>query len=297
VILVRCENIRVEGLNLSSTTIGIELWETSNSSISGNNITNNYYGLLLVYSSNYNSISGNNITANNYYGLLLDYSSNCSISGNNIANSYFGIFLHYSSNNKFYHNNFIDNTYQVYIYTPGDANFWDDSYPSGGNYWSDYTGVDFYSGPSQSIPGSDGVGDTPYVIDADNQDHYPLMKPNPWASHDVGITNVTTSKTVVGQGYNVSISIMAFNYGNYTENINITVYANTTMIGEINNIELSSRSFTIVQYTWSTSGFAKGKYSIRAVADTVQGETDILDNSYTGDWIFITRVGRKYQWL
>jgi hypothetical protein len=53
---------------------------------------------------------------------------------------------------------------------------WDDGYPSGGNYWSDYTGVDLYSGVNQDEPGSDRIGDTPYVFDY-HQDNYPLMEP------------------------------------------------------------------------------------------------------------------------
>jgi len=44
--------------------------------------------------------------------------------------------------------------------------FWDDGYPSGGNYWSDYAGVD---------ADGDGIGDTPYVIDENNTDRYPLI--------------------------------------------------------------------------------------------------------------------------
>jgi hypothetical protein len=55
------------------------------------------------------------------------------------------------------------------------GNKWDNGYPSGGNYWSDYNGTDLYSGPYQNVTGSDGIGDTPYVIDANNTDHYPLM--------------------------------------------------------------------------------------------------------------------------
>lgn len=51
----------------------------------------------------------------------------------------------------------------------------DDGYPSGGNYWSDYSGVDEKSGPNQDLSGSDGIGDTPYVIDENNTDHYPLI--------------------------------------------------------------------------------------------------------------------------
>jgi len=287
--------IIVSGNSVANCIYGIDLGGSNSSNIVGNDVTaNSQDGIYLGSSSNYNSISGNNIT-NNLDGIVLDSSSSNSISGNNITNNWEGIYLYSSSNNKLYHNNFINNGVQVY--SEDSANVWDDSYPSGGNYWNDYAGVDEKKGINQDEPGSDGLGDTPYVIDSNNQDHYPLMKPYPWASHDIGITSVTTSKTIVGQGYNVSISIMTFNYGNCTENINVTIYASTTVIGEINNIEVASRNFTIVQYTWSTSGFVKGKYSMKAVADTVQGETDILDNSYTGGWIFITRVGRKYQWL
>jgi len=56
-------------------------------------------------------------------------------------------------------------------------NLWDDGYPSGGNYWSNYAGVDFYSGPYQNETGSDGIGDTRHVIDENNWDNYPLMEP------------------------------------------------------------------------------------------------------------------------
>lgn len=54
---------------------------------------------------------------------------------------------------------------------------WDNGYPSGGNYWSNYDGTDLYSGPYQNETGSDGIGDTSYVIDEINSDRYPLMKP------------------------------------------------------------------------------------------------------------------------
>ena len=46
-------------------------------------------------------------------------------------------------------------------------NVWDDGYPSGGNYWSDYTGTD---------ADGDGIGDTTYIIDTTNEDRYPLME-------------------------------------------------------------------------------------------------------------------------
>jgi len=80
-----------------------------------------------------------------------------------------------SSNNSVFHNNFIDNAVQVY--SSASTNVWDNGYPSGGNYWSDYNGTDLYSGVYQNEPGSDGIGDTPYVIDENNVDNYPLIYP------------------------------------------------------------------------------------------------------------------------
>ena len=267
--------------------VGIGLYESSNyNSISGNIITNNGDGIALFGSSS-NSLSGNLIEANGYVGIWLYASSNYnSISGNNITNNWYGMALSGSSNNVIYHNNFIDNTQQVYIATAGYANVWNDSYPSGGNYWSDYTGVDYYSGPYQNITGPDGIGDTPYIIDVDNQDNYPFT--NPWSPPDIGIIFVITSKTVVGQGFDLSILINIRNYGVLTET-DVVAYANTAVIATFTDITLASRRSTLLIFTWNTSGFAKGNYTISAVADTVLGETYTGDNTYVAD--FPVRVG------
>jgi parallel beta-helix repeat protein len=132
VILVRCDNIRVEDLNLSSTTVGVELWHTGNSTITGNNITannkfgiyldnssnntiasnnitdNSYMGVMLVYQCKYNIITGNTITANHGSGLYGD-PSNVIIAGNTItANDYSGIWLS-SSNAIIAGNNMANN--------------------------------------------------------------------------------------------------------------------------------------------------------------------------------------------
>ena len=194
-------NVTIKNMEIKTFELGIYLYSSYNNSISGNNITNNDYGIWLSYSSN-NTISGNTITANNRRGIWLSESSNNTISGNNITNNDDGIFLSsssnntisgnnitnngrcgiylvypsYSSNNNIYHNNFINNTYQV-VTRDGYMNVWDNGYPSGGNFWSDYTGVDVKNGPYQNETESDGIGDTPYVIDGNNQDNYPLMYP------------------------------------------------------------------------------------------------------------------------
>jgi parallel beta-helix repeat protein len=160
----------------ASVSVGIDVGSSTNDTISGNTVTYDNYGISFGSSSN-NSINGNNITNNENDGIGLGSSFNNSISGNNITNNQYGIDLWNSSDNEFYHNNLINNYAQVYTVEIPKRNVWDDGYPSGGNYWSGYSGVDVYSGPSQNQLGSDGIGDSSYVIGANDVDNYPLMKP------------------------------------------------------------------------------------------------------------------------
>jgi parallel beta-helix repeat protein len=216
VILVNCDGIYVENLNLSYVDIGIELWETKNTIISGNNITNNWYGVYMDSSFN-NIISGNNIT-NNLYSMRFYSSFNNSISANNITNNWFGMSLYYCFNNKFYHNNFIGNNRQVEYYSSGYVNFWDDGYPSGGNYWSNYASVDLHSGPFQNVTGSDGIGDTPYTIDANNTDRYPLIAP--FKAFEASVWNgITYNVDVIS---NSTVSDFRFNVDNKSVSFNVT---------------------------------------------------------------------------
>jgi parallel beta-helix repeat protein len=193
---------RLSGNNIINNLDGIVLDSSSYNTITGNNVTDDGWGIVLRNYSDNNTITENQVTANSNCGISLDYSSINTISQNNIADNYIGLDLYssssdtitgnsitsndegmhvaYSSGSTIYHNNFIDNYHAGYIdqvYSIGSVNMWNDSYPSGGNYWSDYTGIDYRSGPYQHDFGWDGIGDTPYVIDADNADNYPLMLP------------------------------------------------------------------------------------------------------------------------
>lgn len=241
-----------------------------NNTIYGNTINSNGNGIRLDYSSN-NIISANNLTSNSEGIGLYGSSSNNTVSENNIVSNSYGIWFYNSYGNWIYHNNFIDNIPQVYpsLY----YNFWDAGYPSGGNYWSpQYAGTDIYSGLYQNETGSDGIGDTPY-----SQDNFPLMKPYPWGPTDIGITSVLVSRTVVGQGYNLRVTVMVFNYGNSTENSNLTVQANSTTL-YTQSIQLEKRTSLILVYAWNTTNATIGSYSIIVALDSLPSETDLSDN-------------------
>ena len=170
-------NNTVSGNNATANGYdGISVDSSSNNIVSGNTATRNLNDGIDFDSSSNNTVSGNTATANNYTGISLEFSSNNNtVSGNNVTANSEGIYLGDSSNNTIYHNNFIGNFAQTSVDSASVGNAWDDGYPSGGNYWSDYNGTDLKSGPYQNVTGSDAIGDTPYVIDANNTDSYPLM--------------------------------------------------------------------------------------------------------------------------
>ena len=165
--------------NNVAANVGYGIWldDSSRNIFSANIMNNDLYGAYLLSSSN-DTLSGNNI-ANNGYGVYIDISSGNVLSGNTFTtNREDAVELNESSGNSIFHNNFINNTLlQAYVEGPFNEsiNAWDDGYPSGGNYWSDYSGADSFSGPYQNETGSDGIGDVPNVIDPVIIDHYPLM--------------------------------------------------------------------------------------------------------------------------
>lgn len=189
--LYSSENNDIYGNNASDNKYGIALYSSNNNKIYGNNAYSNGINGIHIQSSSNNIVSNNTASSNNFDGIRLEFSSNNVISDNTISkndygirlhsstdntvssntasNNYYGIYVDSSSNNTIHHNT-LNNTDQVWS---DSVNIWDGD--EEGNYWSDYNGADLYRGPYQNETGSDGIGDTPYVIDANNQDRYPLM--------------------------------------------------------------------------------------------------------------------------
>jgi parallel beta-helix repeat protein len=168
-------NISVSGNVLSDSLFGIYITYSKDITFAKNTVSSNYYhGIYLIESAN-TTITGNEVSDNGY-GMYLQMPNGATIKNNTISDNLNGLYYRDSANLLVYHNNFIKNLFQVYPgFGIGDS--WDDGYPSGGNYWSDYTGADQYGGPNQDQPGEDGIGDTPYVVSMNDQDRYPLMSP------------------------------------------------------------------------------------------------------------------------
>jgi parallel beta-helix repeat protein len=203
-----------------SSYYGIWLYSScDNNSLLGNNIkTNGEYGIEIESSCDNNTLSGNNVTANTYAGIDLYFSSGNFVSGNNVAANGYGIVLNSAPDNRIFHNNFLNNTQQTYLFNSTDT--WDDGYPSGGNYWSNY----LTKYPNAVENDSSGIWNAPYVIDVNNTDRYPLM--GPFRTFNVGTWNNTPCHIdIVSDSTITNFSFTAF--GNVTPQlpfwINFTV--------------------------------------------------------------------------
>ncbi len=138
-----------------------------------NKLENNLRGIGL--GSTYSVLSGNTIQSNIESGIYLAGSEN-TISSNTLSNNKWGIYitpqLAASHANKIYHNNF-NNVFNAFDNSPTIVENWDNGPKSGGNYWSDYTS----RYPNATEIDNSGIGNTPYLIWADNIDNYPLLTP------------------------------------------------------------------------------------------------------------------------
>jgi nitrous oxidase accessory protein NosD len=102
------------------------------------------------------------------FGLVIVDSKYVNATYNKISDRTVGVIVLSSSPSSsevwVHHNGFVNNGVQA-LDTSAMQNQWDDGAGSG-NYWTNYHGSD---------DDHDGIGDTPYTIDSDTWDNYPLM--------------------------------------------------------------------------------------------------------------------------
>jgi len=169
---------------VSDCKAGVWLLGSNNNSIFQNNIKNNRFGVELSFSQSgnilpisYNNSIFENTISSCTQGIRLVSADENKVFRNNISNcSQYGVYILFADGNMFYNNNFLNNNqvFEQHSWFTGyehiehfsENNTWNTRLFTGGNYWSDYVGVD---------SNGDGFGDHPHLIFENMTDYYPLM--------------------------------------------------------------------------------------------------------------------------
>ena len=250
--------------------LGIELngrWNDIHNNII---ILNKLHGVWLADADN-NTLTRNTIT-NNGIGIQLRGDNN-TIAENTFAFNECGLLLHESSDNKICYNNFFENRHQVN--SVSSYNVWDDDYPSGGNYWSDFKGVDKHNGPYQNKTGSDGIGDTSYIISKDNNDQFPFLKPLLAHEYDLAVT--VWSPTSITTGTSTIIQVAVCNLGSSNEaNVHLQLLIDSVLVESEIISELASGLVYTLSYSWTPT--TEGICNITACVVPIPREYTIINN-------------------
>jgi len=249
----------VADLGYSCVFHGLELRNSEDNVVTGNYLGEYCHNAFIASNAHHNYVAFNFVAGHMVNTFTLTQCNNNLVVGNTIrcgglAGSS-AVFIQGSNSNVLYHNNFNADAGGTLTVSAHSAfnNTWDNGYPSGGNYWNDYAGNDSYSGPHQNETGSDGIGDTAYTIDENNQDNFPLM--NPWTPPDymppqifvLSPRNTTYATTPVPLTFTVNEPTSWIGYS-LDGQANITVLGNTTLTG------LSEGMHNVIVYANDTSG-------------------------------------------
>jgi parallel beta-helix repeat protein len=232
---------------ISNNTVASNLWQglevlgSSNTVITNNTFSSHNNGIYITLSSN--SEIRDNIIVLNGIGTWISSSNDIELTNNTFMSNINGLRLDSSSNNKIYHNSFIDNNVQAL--DDRDDNFWNDSYPSGGNYWSDYspTCANDYDGATtpQTSGNPDHICDVQYDIDADSIDYYPLTN-NPLPVPDIFPPEVSN---VLING----LSVQTYQFSSIPP-LTLTATLDDTNTGDS---DIAGTNYTIGSGQWGTS--------------------------------------------
>jgi nitrous oxidase accessory protein len=174
IMLVGCSycNVSKNYFELIALSSAIQLSYSNYNLVTGNYIDNCTEGIQVWQYSTNNTVTENTITNCDDVAIRLQYADNNTITRNGVSNSGIGTSIYVANNNTITKNNYVNNIEQ---FPSGEWEWYAKTFGYNGsqniinqNYWNDYNGTD---------TNGDKLGDTPYIINENNQDNNPIMAP------------------------------------------------------------------------------------------------------------------------
>lgn len=222
----------VSGNTVSWNYNGIQVDDFSgNNTIVGNTVTSNNganggEGIFLASDNNY--LSGNAVSSNKW-GILLVGSSANLLTGNTISyNSSVGLGVqdqylngeNPGNNNKIYRNNFLNNYRQVWVSVLNNNNLFSLPDPQGGNYWSDYDAPE----EGCSDLNDDRFCDAPNAKVSGVTDNLPWTISDAWVDNvPPNVTNVQPSGIIGNASPTINVDYTDERSGIYVGSVNVTL--------------------------------------------------------------------------
>jgi flagellar protein FlaH len=177
---------------------------------------------------------------------------------------------------------------------------WQNLFPSLSSGWNNVSVTDYLVSPAFTIRFKGGTETGDALQDSWQIDSTLL---HTWTEvrvcHDVSIVSVTPSATEVDVGQVVNITAIVKNEGNATETFNVTLYYDNNTIGIQTVTDLVPNANKTLIFIWNTTGVIPNiNYTMKAEADVLLEETDIEDNTYTGDAVAVKSqtVSTPFDW-
>lgn len=288
---------------ISNNTYGVYFTRSLTNIVKNNNISTNANGIFCDMSSNGNTFVNNHFTSNSGSGIYFSSSSLNNITNNQFSNNGNGIYLVHSSLHIVYHNNFINNSNQAHDETASMYdNHWNETYPIGGNYWSDFspTCPDNYngSGTPQTNGSSDGICDNPNYIGPNTIDYYPLkyqidvILPDTIPPEIINIqppdsSDISNNTPIISANYSDSSGIDTNSVVLLIDGINLSASAYVTVTGISYTFESaleegSHTGYLEVRDIYGNLAAASWSFSIETLPSNIPSEPKNLQ-TYVGD--------------
>jgi len=133
-----------------------------------------------------------------------------------------------------------------------------------------------------SVASSPAISENHVLVGTTGTALYSFGPPFP----DIALTSVTPTQTCAVEGCLVNVTVVVRNKGEFTETLNITLYANSIPIQTV-QVTLAGNSSADVNFR---DGLLRGTFLLSAYATPVKYEKDIYNNAAVGGFVKISPI-------